>query len=372
VRWKVIGIVVTSQLVVGLSIAWWVRTSLGQWLSYLLGEDRVMLAMDAGMRGVIVVTFLAALAGLILAWLLTMVLTHPLLHLADLARRVAEGDLSVRSPIWANDEMGYLSRSFNAMIDTLEESSAALVKSNADVSASNEELRRLLGDLRQKEEMRVSLLARVVTAQEEERQRLSRELHDSAGQMLATLLVHMKLIEKADDLSVVRERTVELRELVVRTLEETRRLAMDLRPAGLDDLGLAGALEWYTRTFERETGISVSLTVDGLDGGRLARPVEIQLYRIVQEMLTNVSKHARAARVELTLTMLGDRLALRVEDDGIGFDDSSVMTPSNHGLGLLSMRERAELLGGTFSLSATPGRGTRIEITIPASTEAVS
>lgn len=368
VRWKVIGIVVTSQLVVGLSIAWWVRTSLGQWLSYLLGEDRVVLAMDAGMRGVIVVTVLAALAGLLLAWLLTLVLTYPILQLGDLARRVADGDLSVRSPVWANDEVGYLARSFNAMIDTLDESSAALVKSNAEVSASNEELRRLLGDLRQKEEMRVSLLGRVVTAQEEERHRLSRELHDSAGQMLATLLVHMKLVEKAEDPALVRERMGELRGLVVSTLEDLRRLSMDLRPAGLDDLGLVGALEWYARTFERDNEILVGLEIDGIEG-RLPRPVEIQLYRIVQETLTNVSKHARASRVGLRLSRRGDLVVLQVEDDGIGFDSATAMAAHGQGLGLLTMRERAGLMGGSFSLSSVPGSGTRIEIAIPAAVE---
>lgn len=364
VRWKVIGIVVTSQLVVGLSIAWWVRTSLGQWLSYLLSEDKVVLAMDAGMRGVMVVTTIAAICGLLLAWLLTIVLTEPILDLAARARKVAQGDLSVRSPVWANDEMGYLARSFNTMVDALQESSAALVKSNAEVSANNEELLRLCEDLSEKEKMRVSLLAKVVSAQEEERQRLSRELHDGAGQMLASLLVHLKLIEKSPDLAQVRDRTTELRELVVKTLEETRRLAVDLRPSGLDDLGLAGALEWYARSFEQTSGISVAVTIDSVEG-RLARPVEAQLYRIVQEMLSNVSKHSQANRVKLALSQTGEEVHLRVEDDGIGFDTSESTSRIDPGLGLMTMRERAALLGGTFRLSSVPGRGTSVEIVIP-------
>lgn len=131
------------------------------------------------------------------AWLLTVVVTAPILDLARRARRVAGGDLSVRSPVWAADEMGYLAQSFNTMVDALEASQAALVKSNADVSDSNEEPRRLCEDLSRKEEARIGLLARVVTAQEDERQRLSRELHDGAGQMLASLLVHLKLVEKS-------------------------------------------------------------------------------------------------------------------------------------------------------------------------------
>lgn len=371
VRWKVIGIVVTSQLVVGLSIALWVRTSLGQWLSYLLSEERVLLAMDAGMRGVLVVTAMAALAGLVLAWLLTLILTEPILDLASRAHQVAAGDLSVRSPVWANDEMGYLASSFNSMVDAMEESRAALVKSGADLATSNEELRRLCEDLSRKEQMRLNLLGRVVSAQEEERQRLSRELHDGAGQMLASLLVHLKLIEKAEDLSQARERIPQLRELIVTTLEETRRLAVDLRPAGLDDQGLAGALEWHARSFEQTTGISVDVAVDGPDW-RLARPVEMQLYRIVQEMLANVSKHSRASRVDLKLSREGDTVRLLVEDDGIGFDTAAATARPGSGLGLVTMRERAALLGGTFHLRSTPGRGTSIEIAIPSPEEAQS
>ena len=294
-RWKVIGIVVTSQLVLGLAIAWWVRTSLAQWLSYLLTEDRVVQAMNAGTRGVIVVTAVAALGGLVLAWLLVLALTNPLRDLAALARRVGAGELSARSQVWADDEVGYLARSFNAMLDALEESRAALVKSNAEASESNRELRRLYEDLKQKEEMRLSLLARVVSAQEEERHRLSRELHDGAGQMLASLLVNLKLLERVQSPADLREKIGELRGMIVQALEECRRLSMDLRPAGLDELGLAGALEWCCRDFEHATGISVSMFVDR-PSRRLARPIEVQIYRIVQEMLTNVSKHSRAHR----------------------------------------------------------------------------
>jgi signal transduction histidine kinase len=364
IRWKVIGIVVTSQLVLGLSIAWWVRTSLGQWLSYLLSEDRVMLAMDAGMRGVIVVTLLAAVGGLVLAWLLTVVLTHPIIDLAQRAHRVAAGELEVRAPVWANDEMGYLARSFNAMVDTLNESQTALLKSNAEVSASNEELRRLCEDLGRKEEVRVGLLARVVSAQEEERHRLSRELHDSTGQMLASLLVHLKILERSPDISQVREQIPELRELVVQALEDMRRLSMDLRPAGLDDLGLMGALEWHARSFERSSGVKVQLDLEAM-AERLPKPVEIQLYRIAQEMFTNISKHARATRVSLSLSSLDGSLILKMEDDGIGFDSAGALSSANQGIGLLTMRERAELLGGTFQLHSTPGRGSKIEIILP-------
>ncbi|HEX9014609.1 MAG TPA: sensor histidine kinase [Chloroflexota bacterium] len=368
VRWKVIGIVVASQLVAGLSIAWWVRTSLGQWLSYLLSEDKVVLAMDAGMRGVLVVTALAAVGGVVLAWILTIILTEPILDLASRARRVASGDLSVRSPVWANDEMGYLASSFNTMVDVIESSRAELVKSHQELSRSNEELLRVCEDLKGKEEMRVSLLSRVVSAQEEERQRLSRELHDGAGQMLASLLVHLKLIEKATDASQIKERTEELRGLVVTTLEETRRLAVDLRPSGLDDLGLAGAIDWLARSVEKSSGMDVSLDLQGLER-RLPKPVEAQLYRIVQEMLTNVSKHSRASRVAITMTMVGETLRILVEDDGIGFDASTATSRPDSGLGLLTMRERAGLLGGTFNLRSTPGHGTSVEITVPAVVE---
>ena len=367
VRYKVIGIVVSSQLVLGLAIAWWVHTALGQWLSYLLEEERVVQAMNAGTRGVIVVTAVAAVGGLVLAWLLIVALTNPLLQLGRLARKVACGDLFVRSPVWADDEFGYLARSFNSMVDALAESRAALVKSNDDLSASNTELRRLWEDLKQKEEMRAHLLARAVSAQEEERLRLSRELHDGTGQMLATALVHLKVLERAENVESAHAKIAELREIIVRALEECRRLAMDLRPAGLDELGLRGALEWLVREFERTTGIAVELSAEGVNG-RLHRPMEIEIYRIAQEMLANVSKHSCARHVVLRLSLRDDAVTLAAEDDGIGFDASSLASP-NRGLGLLSMRERTELLGGSFNLVSSPGQGTRISIAVPLSRE---
>ncbi|MHB1006805.1 MAG: HAMP domain-containing sensor histidine kinase [Chloroflexota bacterium] len=368
VRYKVIGIVVTSQLVLGLAIAWWVSTALGQWLSYLMEEERVVQAMNAGTRGVIVVTLVAAVGGLALAWLLTVALTDPILHLARLARKVAGGNLGVRSPVWANDEVGYLARSFNSMVDALSDSRAAIVKSNEELSTSNQELRDLWEDLKRKEEMRVSLLARAVSAQEAERLRLSRELHDGTGQMLATALVHLKVLERIEDRAAAHAKIAELREIIVQTLEECRRLSMDLRPAGLDDLGLPDALSWLARDFQASSGIAVTLNVEGMSE-RLARPIEVELYRIAQEMLSNVAKHARARRVDLHLAAQGDTATLTVADDGIGFDAQAALSRYNRGLGLLSMRERTELLGGTFQLESTPGQGTRISIAVPATLE---
>jgi signal transduction histidine kinase len=316
-----------------------------------------------------VVTALAIAGGLLLAWILTLLLTRPLLSLAALSRRVARGDLSARSPVWADDEVGYLARSFNAMVDALEESRAALMKSNAEVLASNEELRRLYENLRLKEETRVSLLARTVSAQEEERLRLSRELHDGVGQMLASLLVHLKLIERSSNPALIQEKYAELRALIVQTLEETKRLSMDLRPAGLDDLGLIDALEWYARSFERTTGIAVRLSITGFDQ-RLPQPVEVQLYRIAQEMLTNISKHAGARQAELNLQLIDGNVSLSVRDDGRGFDAGRTLRDNTRGLGLLTMKERAELLGGSFQLNSAPGQGTSIGITVPVLLEA--
>jgi two-component system sensor histidine kinase UhpB len=207
-----------------------------------------------------------------------------------------------------------------------------------------------------------------VSAQEEERLRLSRELHDGTGQMLATALVNLKVLERLDDPAATPGKIAELRAIIVQTLEECRRLAMDLRPAGLDDLGLPEALDWLARDFEHGSNVAVNVVVEGLSG-RLARPIEVELYRIAQEMLANVAKHSRATRVVLRLTLENESVSLVVEDDGIGFDAAAALARFNRGLGLLSMRERAELLGGSFNLESTPGRGTRIRITVPAARE---
>ena len=204
-------------------------------------------------------------------------------------------------------------------------------------------------------------LRRVVDAQERERRRLAIELHDETGQSLAAVLMGLRRLEESGDPATVRATVEELRGTVVNAVQELRALAVELRPKALDDFGLAPALERLIDTYSRRTGLEVDSHLAGLEP-RLDEPVESALYRIAQEALTNIAKHAGASAVSIVTRRTGERLTMIVEDNGTGFD----ATAPAEGLGLVSMRERAELLGGSLRLESSTEHGTTLVVEVPA------
>jgi signal transduction histidine kinase len=203
-------------------------------------------------------------------------------------------------------------------------------------------------------------LRRVVAAQELERRRLARELHDETGQALTSILLGLKSVEEAPGREEARLAAAALRELVVATLQDVRRLAIELRPKALDDFGLVPALERLVQTYEGDTGISIDLEAQ-LGAERLPAEIETLLYRTVQESLTNVVKHAQATKASIVLTKRGDQVAAVVEDDGRGFD----AVEAGDGVGLLGMRERLALLGGRLQVESSAGKGTTLVVEVP-------
>jgi signal transduction histidine kinase len=204
-------------------------------------------------------------------------------------------------------------------------------------------------------------LRRVVEAQELERRRLARELHDETGQALTSILLGLKGLEEKSKDPASRAATEELRELVVSTLQDVRRLAVELRPTALDDFGLVAALERLAASFAEQTGISVDFQT-ALADERLPEEVETALYRIVQESLTNVVKHARARRVSILLARKEGAVKAVVEDDGQGFDPAE---RTGVGYGLVGMRERLALLGGRLEVESGGDAGTTIAAEVP-------
>jgi signal transduction histidine kinase len=203
-------------------------------------------------------------------------------------------------------------------------------------------------------------LRRAVTAQELERRRLARELHDETGQALTSVLLGLKTVEEAPDEVALRS-AADLRELVVSTLQDVRRLAVELRPKALDDFGLVPALERLTQSFSEQTGITADLE-SALAEERLPGELETALYRIVQESLTNIVKHAHARRVSILLTRRPSWVAAVIEDDGAGFEPGSTR---DGGVGLVGMRERIALLDGRLDVESRPGSGTTIRAELP-------
>ena len=205
----------------------------------------------------------------------------------------------------------------------------------------------------------VDALRRVVEAQELERRRLARELHDQTGQELTSVLLGLKAVEDAKTDGERAEALASVRGQVVETLHDVRRLAVELRPKALDDFGLVAALERLRDTFSEQTGMRVDL--ESQIDVRLPSDVETALYRIVQEALTNIVKHAQAASVSIVLTRSGRAVTAVIEDDGRGFTPGG----GGDGLGLLGMGERLALLGGKLKIESSPGAGSTIVAEVP-------
>jgi signal transduction histidine kinase len=204
-------------------------------------------------------------------------------------------------------------------------------------------------------------LRRVVEGQELERQRLARELHDETGQALTSILLGLKTVEDASDAELTRAAVANLRELVVGTLQDVRRLAVELRPKALDDFGLVAAVERLVQTFSEATGIGIQFEAQ-LGTQRLPEAVETTLYRIVQEALTNVVKHAQARNVSILLVRRDSTATAVIEDDGRGFEPGELR---ENGLGLVGMRERVGLLDGRLSVESSPESGTTLAVEVP-------
>ena len=202
---------------------------------------------------------------------------------------------------------------------------------------------------------------RAVDAQELERARLARELHDETGQALTSILLGLKPLEQAADSDEGREAVASVRELVVSTLQGVRRLAVELRPSALDDFGLVPAVERLADTFREQSGLHVDFEAQ-LGEARLPSEAETTLYRVIQEALTNIVKHADASRVSILLQRTGSDALAVVEDDGSGFDPRF---PRDDALGLAGMRERLALAGGRLRIESTAGAGTTVVAEVP-------
>lgn len=226
---------------------------------------------------------------------------------------------------------------------------------------------RIRGSLAGLHEERMALLreqfAQVTEAQEDERQRFARELHDGLVPFLASMHIQLHTLGKrlVQEQHPLADEIQQLAEQAQATSREIRRLVHDLRPVALDELGLVPALRHHLAQCEREHGLAIGLEADG--GQRLPAPVETALFRIVQEAVNNVVRHAQAGRVDVTLKRDVDHVRLQIVDDGLGFD--AQLPRSHRGIGLWSMCERVEQLGGQFEVRSAPGQGTSLIAAVP-------
>lgn len=301
---------------------------------------------------------LSALAVL-MAWGIVMSVRRPVRALTNAAERIASGDLS--RPIAAgDDEIGRLAAALENMRVQLGTSIASVEQANAILERR----------VRERTAQLVRVLRTVISAQEDERRRVARELHDETSQLVAAMAMALDGANR----TLSPTRIADLRMLLDRMHDGLHRVIVNLRPSVLDDLGLAAAIEWLAEHQLRRAGILARCELGDLQDCRVDSAIEIALFRIVQESISNIVRHADASAVLIQgglssplLEVPGTRLWIEIEDDGIGFEPEgmSASTETLRGVGLLGMRERIELIGGRLQIESAPGEGTRIRIDAP-------
>ena len=304
--------------------------------------------LDAGRtanRTIIGAVVLSILVGVGVGYVTTRNITRPLAQLATVMRAIAGGDITQRVTIDTRDEFRLVGAAFNQMADQIEQ-----------------------GERLRTQSLRLFTIA-TQRAQEEERARIARELHDDISQRLTGTKYRVEVLH--DQLVRTHRRAAkdldDVMQELDRSITEVRRMSFNLHPSVLDDFGLVAALRLLCTDFQRLNAIPTALRVDENIDDDLGGPADIALYRIAQEALTNIAKHANATQVQIQLTREEALIRLRIEDDGKGFlyEDAVKKRGAGHGLGLISMRERAELLGGACAVTSEEGAGTAVTITIP-------
>lgn len=330
-----------------------------------LTEQAMQATLDSVTGQLLLTTVLVSAIGVIAAIFLTWIITRPVLDLVEVTRAVARGDLSQKAPHWADDEIGRLSDAFNVMISDLATARLESEAYNAELLRRNQELARLNQIVQEKEAARGQLLEKIITAQEEERKRIARELHDDTSQALTSLKVGLKVLEGLPSPEQAHQHLAGLREIISQTLEAVHDLALELRPSVLDDMGLVAALNRYIDEYQRRFALQVDCRAIGFEGRRLPPVVETALYRIVQEALTNVARHAGASHASVLLEWTWQHIRAIIEDNGRGFEPAR--DNQERSLGLYGMQERANLIGGELRIETQPGVGTTVVVHIPVS-----
>ena len=311
-----------------------------------LGWSHRMIAEElASLRNAILVSLaICAALGIGLALLLSLAITHPVHRLNEAVQQVRQHNLAARATVFSEDEIGTLASAFNDMADTLAQNSKTILE---------------------KEKARAALVQRIITAQEHERKVISRELHDQIGQSLLALLVDMR---SQNDGRHCGTSCPGHQERIEDLIEEVRQVSKGMHPSVLDDYGLDSALRTYAKDAAARHSVRIDYETSCPDGGRrLPEPVEVALYRIAQEAITNAIRHAQPSHVSAILLVDAGQATLLIEDDGVGFRTDQ--TVAVRGVGLLSMSERCALLGGKLDITSEVGEGTTVRARVPLQNE---
>ncbi|KYZ75544.1 hypothetical protein AXX12_12590 [Anaerosporomusa subterranea] len=314
-------------------------------------EEYTRNTINQHIRDVLLTVLVICVLAVFLSSRISALITKPIRNLAEVAESITRGNLVIRANIRERGEVGKLATAFNEM-------AASLIQASADKEV-------LVGELLAKEQMRDTLIAKLMTAQEDERKRISRELHDETSQALTSLMLTMRVLAEDAPNQEQKDALLLGRDVAANILREVRDLAIELRPPALDDLGLVAAIERYSEKFAIRHGLNIELNTSGqqtsVDG-----QIAVALYRIVQESLNNVVKHSGATTVSINITFLPDQIMVTIADNGRGISDSDLIRAQKENrLGLYGMRERVELLQGRLDIRQSLYGGAELSIAIP-------
>ncbi|WP_232699587.1 HAMP domain-containing sensor histidine kinase [Brevibacillus daliensis] len=299
----------------------------------------------------IIATLIVCIATAVITYYVTHFITKPINNLVAVATGISAGKLSLRAKVTSDDEVGRLAHTFNEMADNL-------ISANGEVEI-------LLKELQEKERLRDMLILKLLSAQEEERKRISRELHDETSQALTSLMVTMSVLANEAKDTEHHQLLLSSRETAASILREIRDLAVELRPPILDDMGLIAAIKKYTKKYEEKYEVQIILSVPDEDL-HIDDHIAVALYRILQESMTNVIKHTIATQIVINMVIADQFIELTIRDNGQGIrpKDFEKARKENR-IGIYGMQERAELLGGYFFIKTTNLGGTELMVSIP-------
>ena len=321
-------------------------------------------------KGFFAMILISVLTAFLLWVGLSRSIVKPIHALSEAAQRIGKGNLAEPVAVRSSDEIGTLARSFEDMRTKLLGSRESIIKHAADLENRVTERTQ---DLQESREKLSLLLLKVISAQEEERKRIARELHDETSQALNAILISL------DTLSLSLSGNLEMsgdirrvREYCTATLHGLHQMIKDLRPPVLDDLGLESAIRWVMDRHLGERGVNCHFRLQGSCNLRdedlgifNCREIELILFRVIQEAVINISKYAHAENVFVSLIFRGSYIEVEIEDDGVGFDAKKVLSALDSGFGLIGMKERISLLDGRLTICSTPGGGTQISAYVP-------
>jgi signal transduction histidine kinase len=339
--------------------------------SYVAVEKQMVKARQQ----IFLVGVVTIVMGAIASYLLATFISSPIVRVTDATKKVADGELNTPLSVNRHDEIGTLADSFNKMARDLAKHRKHLEElveeRTAELEAANEQLQKEITErkaseeqLKQSRERLRDLASHLESIREEERTRIAREIHDELGQALTALKMDIHWVGQrlSEDQGLLLEKTKSVSKLIDTTTQSVQRISSELRPGLLDDLGLSAAVEWQAAEFQKRTGISCEIISDPEDIA-LSHALSTAVFRVFQEALTNIARHANATEIKVVLRKKPDKIELTVRDNGGGITEKQIF--DERSFGLIGMRERVHYFGGNLEILGTLNQGTTVTASIP-------